>query len=435
MHVNRRLAPLSAGLLTLTLGFSSPASPALDKAMQAPPASEAPRSAEQSSLTVAALAQAATQYKDAPDDVSWSHYFNAFKEVLASPGFHAADSQLFIQSNRSLSDFRVKVNELGIGKVWSFQLPKESHTALFQSNQGRVFVIPMPQLTALRDAKFLSGAAAAPAKSAGKQPAKPNAAPAKAVGNYLAFIGGDRQNGTLWFKGYKLEGGTLFEAPELFSTLPPFFTQNVTGRASFSGNDIVLTILPPQVTEPAVAKDDIKPEKKAAPVGYKVLLKFAGNHYVISGKLPDDGPQSVAMTFAQSLAANRLEIAKAWLIDPKLISVPKYLGLIGRTTPPMRLVPMSGPNSGGSRYRLVTGTKDDLIIEVGRILQAGRLKGQIAIRALFVAPPDAFAQSIGGSLVLPQVSAPVVSKEPAAGSPEAKAAAAKAKAATQAKKH
>lgn len=431
MHFKRCLSPIAAGFFLISSAFSLPASNALDKAIQAPPASEAPKSAEQSSLTVASLAQAASQYRDAPDDVSWSQYFNVFKEVLASPGFHAADSQLFIQSNRSLSDFRVKVNELGVGKVWSFQLPKESHTALFQSNQGRVFVIPMPQLTALRDARFLSGAVPVAAKPG----AKPAPAGAAKGGSYLAFIGGDRVNGTLWFKGYKIEGGTLFEAPELFSSLPPFFTQNVTGRASFSGNDIVLTILPPQVAEPAKDNGEVKPEKKAAPVGYKVMLKFAGNHYVISGKLPDDGPQSVAMTFAQSLAANRLEIAKAWLIDPKLISVPKYLGLIGRTTPPMRLVPMSGPSSGGSRYRLVTGTKDDLIIEVGRILQAGRLKGQIAIRALFVAPPDAFAQSIGGSLVLPQVSAPTVSKEPAPGSAEAKAAAAaKAKAAAQAKK-
>jgi hypothetical protein len=45
--------------------------------------------------------------------------------------------------------------------------------------------------------------------------------------------------------------------------------------------------------------------------------------------------------------------------------------------------------------------QDDLIIEVGRILQPGRLKGQLAIRALFIAPPDAIAQRLSGTMVLP----------------------------------
>jgi len=49
----------------------------------------------------------------------------------------------------------------------------------------------------------------------------------------------------------------------------------------------------------------------------------------------------------------------------------------------------------------VTSAKNDLIIEVGRITQAGRLKGQLAIRALFIAPSDAIAQKLGGTLVMP----------------------------------
>lgn len=184
----------------------------------------------------------------------------------------------------------------------------------------------------------------------------------------------------------------------------------MAGRASFSGNDILLTILPPVTIDPV--KDAAKP--RAQPVGYKVLLKFSGSRYGISGKLPEDGPHSVAMNFAQALAASRAEIAKSWLIDPKLISIPKYMGLIGRNAPPMRLVPMSGPAGGGARFRLVTSGKEDLIIEVGRIL-SGKLKGQVAIKALFIAPPDPIAQSLMGVLVVPRVPAPTTA---AAGKPD-----------------
>ena len=88
--------------------------------------------------------------------------------MLASPSLQHADIQLFVQSNPSLSEFKLKVQETAAGRLFSFQLPRESHTALFQTSQGRVFLIPMPQLTALREARLL-GAEAKPApKVAGK---------------------------------------------------------------------------------------------------------------------------------------------------------------------------------------------------------------------------------------------------------------------------
>lgn len=385
-------------LSALLLSCSLPAL-ALEDAGSAP----TPRPEAMVSMTVAALTSLAAEYKTSSDDVSWNNYFNVLKDALASPGMVHADMQLFIQSNPSLAEFKMKVNELAAGRVISFPQIKESHTVLFQTRQGRVFLVPMPPLTALREVRQLSGA-----PPADKAASKPGDAHAALPLSYLAFIGGDRMNSTLWFKGYKMSAGTLFEAPELFSSLPPFFTQNVTGRASFAANDIVLTILPP--VSPDAKADDL-PKPKAQPVGYKVMLKFLGNKYAISGKLPDDGPMSVALNFAQAVAGNKPELAKAWLIDPKLVSVPKYIGIMGRANPPMRLVSMSGPASGGARYRLVTGSKDDLIIEVGRIL-SGKLKGQVAIRALFVAPPDSFAQSLMGTMVMPGGAAPAAAAKP-----------------------
>lgn len=407
-----------SGLIFSSLLTLMPPALAVDKPGEPSPAGapgSAPRSVSLASMTVPELSGLALEYKTSPDDITWGKYFNLFKDVLASPGLQHADIQLFVQSNPSLSEFKLKIQEMAVGRLFSFQLPRESHTALFQTSQGRVFLIPMPQLTALREARFLGVEPKPPLKTPAK-PA-PSPVPAQAAGHggkLLALIGGDRVSGTLWFKGYKLENGVLFEAPELFSGLPPFFTQNVAGRASFSGNDILLTILPPVSTDPV--KDADKP--RAQPVGYKVLLKFSGSRYGISGKLPEDGPHSVAMNFAQALAASRSEIAKSWLIDPKLISIPKYMGLIGRNTPPMRLVPMSGPAGGGARFRLVTSGKEDLIIEVGRIL-SGKLKGQVAIKALFVAPPDPIAQSLMGVLVVPHAPASAAAGKPGGPKPGA----------------
>lgn len=401
-----------ASLLSLYLTASTLPVSALDKPMP-PAAAVPPRVQEMASITVPALSPLANQYKENPDENSWNQYFNLFKEVLANPAFSQVDSQLLMQSNPSMQEFRAKAQELpGAGRVWSFLGPKESHTAIFQSSQGRVFLIPMPALTALREARFLSHVAAATPPTAPGKPVhmpvhKPLDNPAAiASSKYLAFIGGDRATGNLWFKGYKIENGALFEAPEVFASLPPFFTQSVSGKASFAGNEIVLTILPPVTSDP-YKSSEVKAEKPKAPaVGYRVTLKFVGNHYTLAGKLPEEGPHAIALVFAQALAAGRTEIAKSWLIDPKLICIPKYLGLIGRDSPPMRLVPMTSTVFGGSRFRLVTGAKDDLIIEVGVISQSGRLKGKTAIKGIFVAPPDALAQKITGTIIMPQVAAP-----------------------------
>ncbi len=57
---------------------------------------------------------------------------------------------------------------------------------------------------------------------------------------------------------------------------------------------------------------------------------------------------------------------------------------------------MASPGNGNSRYRLVTFLKDDLIIDVGKT------KTQpMAIKALFIAPPDPWAQKLLGNFSSP----------------------------------
>lgn len=376
------------------------------------------------SLAAANLAQLASDYRAAADDLSWARYATYLRDLLALPQFVSAEPAQIIAANPSLSEFKVKVSETGIGnfRIWSFPRIVESHAVIFQT-PARTTAVPLPQTVAFREARIV-GLATAPVAAALKPgaakgahhppvhaPVHPPVHPVvhAATGpKSLVLIGADRNSGNLWFKGFQLVEG-MPEATELFSSLPAFFTQNVTGKATFSGNDIVLTIQPPVVRKEkveeekpvGVVKDTVsKPVAAASSAGYKVVLKFVAGKYTLSGHMPDDAPFSVALSFAQAVAGARPELAKSWLVDSKLVSIPKYLGLFGRVSPPMRLVAMSNA-AGSSRYRLVTSSKDDLIIEVGRILQPGRLKGQLAIRALFIAPPDAIAQRLSGTMVLP----------------------------------
>lgn len=396
------------------------------------------------SLAAANLVQLASDYRASADDLSWARYATYLRDLLALPQFVGADPAQVIAANPSLSEFKVKVSETGIGnfRVWSFPRIVESHAVIFQT-PARTTAIPLPQAVAFREARIVGGfaapAAASPVKTLktlktvkavkGKvaphilthSAAHPSAHPVANGPKSLVLIGADRSSGTLWFKGFQLVEG-MPEATELFSSLPAFFTQNVTGKAAFSGNDIILTIQAPVVRKekveeekPAgVVKDTVsKPVVAASAPGYKVVLKFVGSKYTIAGHVPDDAPFSIALSFAQAVAGAKPELAKSWLVDSKLASIPKYLGLFGRVSPPMRLLPMSSA-AGASRYRLVTSSKDDLIIEVGRILQPGRLKGQLAIRALFVAPSDAIAQRLSGTMVMPGGVMPGGSPAPAA---------------------
>jgi len=397
-------------------------------------ASEAKPEAPKRNYNAPVLTTLAKEYKDNPDEVTWNKYFTYLRDMLVSPDYAQANPADVISSNPSLSEFHVKVVDAGAksAHLWTFPYTSECHGVIFVA-PGKTTAIPMPISITLREGRIIPSSWAAPAahaevikvvKGHGRKAVVVRttrvvhtqaAAPAvTAGGKYLVLIGGDRQNNGLWFKGFKITEGPLVEAPELFASLPMFFSQNVTGRASFSGSDIVLTIqsptsnLPPrdleekpQVLIQANGKPlPVKPAS-AAVAGYKVVLKYMGGKFALSGHMPDDAPLSIAQAFCQNVCAGRPDVAKAWLVDPKLISIPKYLGLIGRTNPPMRLVAMSG--ASGARYRLITSAKDDLIIDVGRILTPGRLKGQLAIKGLFIAPPDSYAAKFTGTFVMPQV--------------------------------
>lgn len=375
-------------------------------------ATAAPPSINLQAQTAQFLKDTAFEYKNQADEASFGRYWTFLKDQLllgelANLGF---SSMALISNVPGLAELKARIHDLGNhSRIFAFPHVKESHSLIYQAPAGRSVILPLPQNVALIDARVVGGVHL-PATSQ-KTNVKGKAQAIKAVPSVpnprlLILIGNDRINQTVWLKAYKVNDGWLAEAPEAFASLPVYFSQNVSGRASVSGNDIILTIVSPQNPASQTVSGDTstKPAIKApASSGYKVVLKYANGKYFLSGKAPDDAPAAIAMSFVQAIAQGKPDLAKSWLQDPKLISIPKYLNLIGRGSPPMRLVPMTGLNV--YRYRVITGNKNDLIVEVARITTAGRLRGQLAVRGLFVAPQDALAQKMTGTLILPNTPA------------------------------
>jgi hypothetical protein len=456
-----------AGLADLpALAAQQAASPAIHGAKGNAGDGESQPEAPKRDWSAPVLATLAKEYKDNPDDVTFGKYFTYLRDMLVAADFAQANPAEIIAANPSLSDLHVKVSDAGVKNMhlWSFPSQSECHAVIFAS-PGKTTTIPLPLSIVFREGRIIPSSYSAPAaagaasrvvvKVKGKKgqilkvvktvhlaktaraAASAGAASTPALsafGKFLVLIGGDRQTNGLWLKGYRIGDGPLAEAPELFTSLPLFFSQNVSGKATFSGSDIVLTIQPPagpQSTKDAEEKPDvvIQSNGKALPVkptnsavaGYKVMLKYMGGKFALAGHLPDDAPLGVALAFCQNICAGRSDVAKGWLIDPKLVSIPKYLGLVGRATPMMRLVAMSG--ASGARYRLVTSAKDDLIIDVGRITTPGKMKGQLAVKGLFIAPPDPYAAKLAGTPVMPQESdKPAEADDSAGGDSSAKSA-------------
>ncbi len=119
--------------------------------------------------------------------------------------------------------------------------------------------------------------------------------------------------------------------------------------------------------------------------GYELVMPFTDDRFGFSTKEAQDSANAVAHQFLLAIQYKRLDLAKVWLSDAKLASIPAYLGLFSRSadSQPLRLINMPSPLCGGSRFRLLTGTKDDLIMDVAK------MKNQWLIKGLFIAPGNA----------------------------------------------
>jgi hypothetical protein len=339
-----------------------------------------PAPADQQKL-VDALGSAINSYKTAPDPQSWDAVFDSFKQIVS---ISLAKHLDLININKTLTNqVGMKLYDSGSIRVWSFPKVPEAQQMLMEwhdvtavrvgrgararivttASVPKLQVFNCPANTSITEAKLLSSSAVKGTPQTTR---------------CLVLLGGDTKSGSPWVQGYKFADGRWNTAPGLFSGVPPFLLQNLQGKVSFSGTNILLTIDTPK-----------GPDNEAPTGGYKITLTFLNDHYTLDSKSGMDPATTVAMQFMQAVQMGKMDLVKAWLVDSKLASIPGYLDLYNRPGGmPFRLMPMALPPNGNSRFRIVTFAKNDLIMDVGKVKQ------QWAVKALFIAPPDPLARKL-----------------------------------------
>jgi len=394
----KRTAILTACLTLSSLGLSglsleSLAIPARNQSapemlIAAATTAESSEVKESSPPQSSALSPAISAYKANPNAVTWQAVWKAVREVVGAPASAHVPAAAILKANPELSELGIKAVDAEFGaRVWAFPKITECGSVFAQyqvssgpgtkrvigkGRQRKVVIEPAPLVTksqvlnmpagvVFRDAQFIRSTAKA----------------TKFEGKDLVLVGNERQGGTMWIAAYKLAEGGLFEDSAALSTIPPYLVQNVAGNPGFSGNNLILSL----------GGGSGGPQSS----GYKIVLRFLDGKFCMEGQGSGQDAAMAVFQFVQAIQQNHLDVARAWLVDPKLIAIPKYIGLLnGSQEKPFRVIAMSSPMLSGSRFRIMTNEKNDLIADVGKV------KTQWMIKALYIAPPDPLAQKIGG---------------------------------------
>lgn len=385
-----------------------------------------------------ALQAALASYNQSPDQQGFDRLVAVMKDALVQPPLRDLEGSTIIKNHPALGDLGARVFDAGGAKLWAFNRCPFAQTVIILTGHAaapslpgktpafpavyRAQLLSLPPSISVSAAKIVSKSAPAPVKlvkgvrgKVVKRPAAPAPQPVAAAGapKYLVITGNDRTTGLITLYGLRPSEAGWTAAPELFTSVPPFLLSSVQGRASFSGPDLVLSI--GSNKGPSEKPAGASGKGAAASSSYKIVLKFVNSKYLLEGKGYDEGPAMVVHQFLQAIKDGRQDLAKAWLADDHLSSIPKYLGLYGKSDQVYKLVAMSNPMGGGSRFRVVTFGKDDLILDVGVIKKYdyGKPRSYVAIKALFVAPPDPFAKKlVGGTPNFERIGDPPAVSEP-----------------------
>lgn len=345
------------------------------------------------------LQEAASRYTAAAGEITWSDFMKALKAYLATPAIAHTDPSALMKRNTCLADLGCKIIPAGAARIWTFPKVSEGPCTLVQWSETKTTVIkegrrrkrvvstqiarleplPVPAGVVLKDARPMD----IPVGAKGER------------GRFLICTGYRRGGAGMWLGSYRLVAEGWRENNEPLSAIPPFLVSNITGILGFSGSDLTVTIKPSNGHPVTDAEPGHKPgDKQAEPLSasYRLVLHLSGGKFTLEGAC-DDTPYNAVQQFVQALQQGRIDLAKAWLVDPALVSIPKYIGLANKTgETPYRIINMSNPQGSSARYRLVTFDRYDLVMEVIKYKQ------QWAIKALFVAPADVFLQKIARSV-------------------------------------
>lgn len=330
----------------------------------------------------ASLEQAVRQYKSAPADTTYAAVINGLKSALAAAGASRLSAAILVKDNPYLADFRPRVVESGAVRIWTFpKAPERAHVLLqwYDSHQQVIGAGRHKRVvtsTSLRFQDFhlasqinVKDAGILNSKEAGKS----------------MVLAGDNEDGSLWVSAYKLTEAGWQANPAFTAALPAFLLNNVSGRVGFRGNDVVFNVGKMLNTTDSNGVKRWLPEAESA--NYKFWVKQTETGYILAPSVPNEESFVVVHDFMRALQQNRGDLLKTLLVDPHLASIPRYLGLQGKSLDSSaRVVEMSMPPSRGQRFRLINIGKDDLIFDVGKV------KGVAQIKAIFVAQPDPFLQ-------------------------------------------
>ncbi|HEY9733110.1 MAG TPA: hypothetical protein V6C89_14430 [Drouetiella sp.] len=344
-----------------------------------------------------ALSAAVKQYKAKPDSYSWDSVWKVVRDILSQPATVKAPASAILASYPGLSELGVSVIDGEGSRVWAFPKVSDNQNVMLQWSGAVATTVQRP---VGRRHKIVSQVAVTtvPHSQVLQIPAGVvlNDAHLATGAHALTLTGNMRGSGAVWLQGYKNIEGQWTETGDVFSSIPPFLTQNLVGKASFSGNDLVLT-----VGGAKTAAGKAQPTSS----GYKIVLHYVDGHYSLDARTNEEGPALVALQFIQAVQQGHSDLAKGWLADPRLISIPKYIGLNRSAGLPFKIIAMANPGTGAFRYRCMTFEKNDLIMDIGKV------KNQWAVKALFIAPPDPLAQKLVGSLPAPEKSADAKASE------------------------
>lgn len=379
MQTPARTAPVNPAIQSAPASQApaDPNAPLNELPVEALPTMPAPKS-----YYSAALEQSFRQYKSAPSEATYSQLLGALRSVLASPGGARIGPAILVKDNPYFADFKPRLVESPGLRLWSFpKAPERAHMLLqfFDSHQqivgtGRRKRVVSSTVMRIQDLKL---PAVINVKDGG-------IITSKELGKHLV-LAGDNEDASLWVAAYKLGEGGWQPSPDFLSQIPSYLLNNVSGRLGFRGNDLIFNIGKMLLTTDSTGAKRWLPEAESA--SYRFWLKLTDSGYVLAPSIPNEEAFAVVHQFMGALQHNRTDVLKTLLVDPHLISIPRYLGLQGKNLDSAaRVVEMSLPPARGQRFRLINIGKDDLIFDVGKV------KGVAQIKALFVAQPDPFLQ-------------------------------------------
>ncbi len=374
---------------------------------QAAPATPAPQAPAEPVFNLASpsLGSTSSRYRSNPDESTWASFLSAFQAYLSDSRVAKSPASAIIQKNPGLKDLGVQVFDASGMRVWSFPGISYSTKLILQSAyasaapaatpadpaavvkpQARVSTLEYPNSVNISDAQLVhSYTSVTKMVKVGKRKVVPKTVKVSGP-QFLVVAGQDRTTSLIWLKAYKPYGGTWVATDSPFAKVPPYFLRDVSGKATFSGSNIVLSISAASKSEGGLPKP--------RSTSYQVVLKLAGEAYSLAEQPATDAPVSVISYFIKCLRQGQVELAKAWLKDTNLINIPKYAHVFeGGDGSPFKLIAMTTPPAGGPRFRLVTNKKHDLIFDLGKDKQ------RWIIRGIFIAPSDPLAKELSGTLV------------------------------------